>query len=109
MDSYPPEFTYHHLPLLFVSGLGTATPPPAAAPPAPAAPGSPLTSDDPAAPVAAPAETDPFAPLVDSLRKTLAPKKSFSIWDNSRGANNEFHVVLVDKVSLYVGAFQVES
>lgn len=102
MDSYPPEFTYHHLPLLFVSGLGTAAPPPTAAAPSPATPGSPSSSDEPAdaaAPVPAAAETDPFAPLVDSLRKTLAPKKGFSIWDNSRGVNNEFHVVLVEKVS----------
>ena len=39
-----------------------------------------------------------FTPLLAALRKTLTARKGFPIWDNSRGVNNDFHVVLVDKV-----------
>lgn len=70
-----------------VAGLGTlAQPLPGSAPNSP--------PDQPAAPA------DPFTPLLAALRKTLTARKGFPIWDNSRGVNNDFHVVLVDKVRL---------
>ncbi|GAA5919086.1 hypothetical protein JCM1841_003742 [Sporobolomyces salmonicolor] len=94
MESFPSEFTGHHLPLCFVAGLD---PPPA---PAPAA--APTVSPDgrrspPSAAPPAASSSDPFVILTASLRKTMASRKGFPLWDNSRGANNDFHIVLVDK------------
>ncbi|BGP36865.1 hypothetical protein JCM10449v2_000767 [Rhodotorula kratochvilovae] len=90
MDAYPNEFTAHHLPLLFVAGLGTGTVQPGAPPAGSATP--PLASP----PVPAPSN-DPFAILQAALRKTLASRKGFPLWDTSRGSANEFHTVVVDK------------
>ncbi|KAI5481898.1 hypothetical protein MNV49_000175 [Pseudohyphozyma bogoriensis] len=110
LDSYPSEFVSHLQPLMFVAGLGTAAAPLGAPPPQspalpPVPPGEPADANapqvasppPPPAPPAPTAPADPFLPLLGALRRTLAPKKGFSIWDNSRGATNEFHVVLVDK------------
>lgn len=76
MDSYPNEFTAHHVPLLFVAGLGSPSSPPQPS-----------------------ANNDPFALLQQSLAKTLASRKSFPLWDTSRGLTAHFHTVLVDKVN----------
>ncbi|GAA5993976.1 hypothetical protein JCM5350_003513 [Sporobolomyces pararoseus] len=76
MESYPTEFTFHPSPLLFVAGLN---PPSSNGTPQDAAP------------------TDPFEILTASLRKTFASRKGFQLWDNSRGQNQDFHTLLVDK------------
>ncbi|GAA6055585.1 hypothetical protein JCM3770_002500 [Rhodotorula araucariae] len=90
MDAYPNEFTAHHLPLLFVAGLGTAAAQLAASPAGAASPS--LTGPPAQAP-----SNDPFAILQAALRKTLASRKGFPLWDTSRGSSHEFHTVLVDK------------
>lgn len=90
VDSYPGEFTQHHTPLLFVAGIS----PPAAA--APASPSPDAASETPPPPPEL--LSDAFEPLVSALRKTLVTRKGFAIYDNSRGVNHDFHVVLVDKV-----------
>ncbi|GAA5947145.1 hypothetical protein JCM3765_002176 [Sporobolomyces pararoseus] len=76
MESYPTEFTFHTSPLLFVAGLN---PPSSNGTPQDAAP------------------TDPFEILTASLRKTFASRRGFQLWDNSRGQNQDFHTLLVDK------------
>ncbi|GAA5871782.1 hypothetical protein JCM3774_000298 [Rhodotorula dairenensis] len=73
MESFPSEFLAHHAPLCFVAGLGPAPQPHEAQP------------------------TDPFAILQHALRKALATRNRFPIWDNSRGANAHLHTVIVDK------------
>lgn len=74
-ESFPSEFLAHHAPLCFVAGLG----------PAP----QPLDAQT----------SDPFVILQQALRKALATRNRFPIWDNSRGANADLHTVIVDKVS----------
>lgn len=92
MDSYPNEFTAHHRPLLYVAGLGTGAPGQPGAPPA-GVTTSPIASAPPQEP-----SSDPFAILQAALRKTLASRRAFPLWDTSRGTQNDFHTVLVDKV-----------
>lgn len=76
MESYPNEFTAHHRPLLFVAGIHS---------------NSGETTQE---------QLDPFHGLVNDLRTTLTGKSAqYSLWDNTRGLNNEFHVALVEKVS----------
>lgn len=102
MDSYPSEFLSSHIPLLFVAGLN---PPPASSPAlttgptALAASPSAAHSTSPPAPSSALTSTDQFDVLLAGLRKALISRKSWHIWDNSRGVNNDFHVIAVDKVS----------
>ncbi|GJN91753.1 hypothetical protein Rhopal_004776-T1 [Rhodotorula paludigena] len=91
MDSYPNEFTAHHRPLLYVAGLGTGAPGQPGAPPAGAAT-SPIASAPPQE-----SSNDPFTILQAALRKTLASRRAFPLWDTSRGTQNDFHTVLVDK------------
>lgn len=81
MESYPNEFTAHHVPLLFLAGLG----PPEALPPDP---------------------RDPFDRLVQDLRRlfTSASPRSFALWDTTRGAHHDFRVALVQKVSHFAPA-----
>ncbi|GAA5850035.1 hypothetical protein JCM8547_000988 [Rhodosporidiobolus lusitaniae] len=98
MDSFPQEFTFHLKPLLYVAGLSPApTPPPApsTAPPASAPPQGQQAA--PPSQPAAPNVSDPFDVLQAALARTFVSRKGFSLWDASRGANNDFHVVLVDK------------
>lgn len=83
MAGPPGEFIQHHLPLMFLSGLL-----PLAAPTLPINPGEPV---------------DPFVTLVDDLRKVMVSPRAFNIWDNSRGSQCDFHVMLVDKVSSNMG------
>ncbi|KAK4054805.1 hypothetical protein OIV83_000729 [Microbotryomycetes sp. JL201] len=99
MDTYPSEFISHHVPLMFVAGLNPVPqprPPPtngsSGAPPTAAQPG-----DAPSLPTNQAHTPDPFATLVANLRATLAARKSWVVWDNSRGANSDFHVIPVDK------------
>ena len=92
MQSYPPEFTGHHVPLMFVAGLGAA--PPAST----AGPNGEATSSS-SHPVVPPVSSDPFDTLLQSLRRALVSRKSWHVWDNSRGVNHDFHVIAVDKVS----------
>ncbi|GAA6021829.1 hypothetical protein JCM8202_002832 [Rhodotorula sphaerocarpa] len=79
-ESFPSEFLAHHSPLCFVAGL---EPPPRldAAP-------------DAAAPAA---RNDPFVILQHALHKALIARHKYPIWDASRGANADWHVVAVDK------------
>ena len=105
-ESYPSEFTSHHIPLMFVAGLSQPQPPPqqqqqqqqsasVSQPP-------PIPISSSSGPALAPTDDDPFAGLISSLRKTLAPaKRGFHFWDNSRGVNYDFHVVLVDKAARF--------
>ncbi|GAA6061932.1 hypothetical protein JCM10212_001500 [Sporobolomyces blumeae] len=90
MESYPTEFTYHCSPLLFVAGLN---PPPAPRDGSPApGPGTP-----PRPPSTTANPTDPFDILTQALRKTFASRRTFQLWDSSRGHSHDFHTVLVDK------------
>ena len=75
MDSYPNEFTAHHLPLLFVAGLGTTS-------------------------QSLPNQQDPFHHLVQHLRDSLTINtvRGYALWDNTRGVNNDFRAALVEKV-----------
>ncbi|GEM06476.1 glutathione transferase omega-1 [Rhodotorula toruloides] len=94
MESYPSEFIGHAYPLLLVAGL--APPPqPQGQPPAPDAdPPQP----GPAGETAPVASSDPFVILQAALRKTLASRKAFPVWDPARGkGQNEFYTILVDK------------
>lgn len=79
MESYPNEFTAHHLPLLFLAGL----------------------SSIPANSVQVSNEPQPFTELIKDLGEIMASKssKGYTLWDNSRGVNCDFHVTLVDKVN----------
>lgn len=90
-QSYPSEFTAQLHPLMFVAGLGQPLP-------APAASSTPPAGDATAASTST-APVDPFAALLGSLRKAMATRKSWHVWDNSRGVNNDFHIIPVDKVS----------
>jgi hypothetical protein len=104
MQSYPPEFTGHHVPLMFVAGLGAAPSTETSVVPPPVQNGEPsasvaVTSTAPITP------TDPFDGLLQGLRKALVSRKSWHVWDNSRGVNNDFHVIAVDKVS-FMGSQQ---
>lgn len=69
------EFIHHHSPLLFLAGL----------------------SNPPTVGITEQEEEDSILALKDSLRNILAPKRLYQIWDNSRGVNAEFNVVLVNK------------
>lgn len=82
------------MPLMFVAGLGAA--PPTAAT-SPSAPNEPPTSTSPA-PVGPITPSDSFDALLQGLRRALVSRKSWHVWDNSRGANHDFHVIAVDKV-----------
>ncbi|GAA5977298.1 hypothetical protein JCM11641_000058 [Rhodosporidiobolus odoratus] len=79
MDSYPQEFVAHPRPLLY---LALDQPP-----------STPDTPQD----TPGPPPTDPFDILRANLRRTFASKKGFPLWDNSQGANNDFHCLVVDK------------
>lgn len=99
MESYPSEFTFHHIPLLFVAGLNLSTTSTSTS--TPQSSNSPLPSNSTSASNNAIEQpVDEFTTLIQSLRKTLNPKKPFQIWDNSRGVEFEFHTVLVEKVSI---------
>ncbi|SCV68679.1 BQ2448_800 [Microbotryum intermedium] len=111
LDTYPSEFISHVHPLLFAAGLEPAVPvtpptnpsgPSSTAPPStngvgsPAAPqvaSSSLTNGD----EASSTSSDPFVTLVAALRRAFQARKGWGIWDNTRGAHHDFHVVLVDK------------
>ncbi|BGO96780.1 hypothetical protein NBRC10513v2_000716 [Rhodotorula toruloides] len=94
MESYPSEFIGHAYPLLLVAGLAPPPPPQGQSPVPDADPTQPGQSSAPA-----PASSsDPFAILQAALRKTLASRKAFPVWDPARGkGQNEFHTILVDK------------
>ncbi|KAM0793128.1 hypothetical protein ACM66B_000606 [Microbotryomycetes sp. NB124-2] len=99
MDTYPSEFISHHAPLMFVAGLNNAVPQqsttngsPGGAPPTATVPGA-VTGTE----TDQTQSTDPFVTLAANLRKTLVSRKSWIVWDNSRGVNNDFHVIPVDK------------
>ncbi|GAA5980354.1 hypothetical protein JCM10908_001625 [Rhodotorula pacifica] len=82
MESFPSEFLAHHAPLCFVAGLAPTPAPP----------------QQPQAGAQHPhLSNDPFAILQQALRKALATRNRFPIWDNSRGANADLHTVVVDK------------
>jgi hypothetical protein len=106
MDSFPSEFTATHRPLLF---LAIDAPPPAPPRPAssstpPAAPGAPPLASPPLA-----ISNDPFVGLQQALSKTFTSRKGFPLWDSSRGVNNDFHTVLVDKVRLTIPLYPLPS
>ncbi|KAK4058130.1 hypothetical protein OIO90_000869 [Microbotryomycetes sp. JL221] len=99
MDTYPSEFISHHVPLMFVAGLnvphknhanGSGAPPSSSVNDA-----GPQPQTHPSTP--APASPDSFVTLAANLRKTLTARRSWVVWDNSRGSNHDFHVVTVDK------------
>ena len=87
MEGPPSEFITHHRPLLFLAGVVTFVSE-SKQPSTNETSGGNIQSDP----------NDPFASLLDSLRKVMAPKRGYNIWDNSRGVNADFHVIVVDKV-----------
>ncbi|BGP28998.1 hypothetical protein JCM10296v2_000734 [Rhodotorula toruloides] len=94
MESYPSEFIGHAYPLLLVAGLAPPAPPQGQSPVPDA---DPMQLGQPSAPAPA-ASSDPFVILRAALRKTLASRKAFPVWDPARGkGQNEFHAILVDK------------
>jgi hypothetical protein len=81
MNSYPPELLAQLAPVMFVAGLGQATPPNSGTPATPTTPG---------------ARSDPFQTLTARLRDVLLAQRKVAVWQAER--SKTFQVILVDKV-----------
>jgi hypothetical protein len=101
MDSYPPEFILHHVPLMAVIGLGTArdlveqpTPTTGSMQNSP----SPKPQSRRSSLSAASIPINTRQQLSRTLLSLLTAKSQVGVWGPGRNASAIFHVVAVDKV-----------
>src|ERR1043165_2315132 len=106
MDSYPPEFILHHIPLMAVIGLGTARDlveqPTSTTSSMPSSPISPKSSQSRRSSLATSTPISTRQQLPRNLLALLTSKSHAGVWGPGKNAGAVFHVVAVDKVCCFV-------
>lgn len=101
MDSYPPEFIFHHVPLMAVIGLGTArdlVEQPTSTTGSIQNPPSSKSQSRRSSLSAASIPISTKQQLSRTLLSLLTAKSQVGIWGPGKNASAVFHVVAVDKV-----------
>ncbi|CAG8773545.1 17202_t:CDS:2, partial [Acaulospora morrowiae] len=95
MDSYPPEFILHHVPLMMVIGLGTVKDLNEQSSTSPISPTNPHSTHSRQNSIG----TTPLSSkqLSKTLLTLLTAKSQNGVWELGKSASTNFHVVAVDK------------